>query len=73
MRNGGRDYGKGPRCRCKVAFDMINGFEYKPLPNRCHLMHLNDDKYAFQSNREKHRNDLGDVKETSVLAAMFAT
>jgi hypothetical protein len=72
MRNGGRDYGRDtPRCRCKVAFDMINGFEYKPLPNRCHLMHLNDDKFAFQSNREKHVNDLGSVTETNPIAAMF--
>ena len=72
MRNGGRDYGRDtPRCRCKVAFDMINGFEYKPLPNRCHLMHLNDDKFAFQSNREKHVNDKGSVKEKNPVAKMF--
>lgn len=72
MRNGGRDYGREtPRCRCKVAFDMINGFEYKPLTNRCHLMHLNDDKFAFQSNREKHTNDKGDIKEENPVAKMF--
>lgn len=35
MKNGGRDLGKNaPRCRCKVAFDMINGFAYKPLLKR---------------------------------------
>ncbi len=33
MRNGGRDWGK-QRCRCKVAFDMINFFEYKPNMKR---------------------------------------
>ena len=48
MRNGGRDWGSiTPRCRCKVAFDMINGFEYKPLLNKCHILHFNDNKYRF--------------------------
>ena len=62
MRNGGRDWGNNiPRCRCKVAFDMINGFEFKPVLSKCHLMHFNDNKYRFQSNREKHVNDKGDV------------
>ena len=33
------------RCRCKVSFDMQNFFEYKPALKRCHLVHLNDNKY----------------------------
>ncbi len=67
MRNGGRDY-VATRCRCKVAFDMINGFEYKPLLKRCHLMHFNDNKYKFQVRREKHANDHGDITEINPIA-----
>jgi hypothetical protein len=71
MRNGGRDYGNGPRCRCKVAFDLINGFEYKPLVDKCHLLHLNDEKYLFQSRREKHINDKGSIFEENGVAMML--
>lgn len=46
MRGGGRDWGK--RCRCKVAFDMINHLVYKPVLDKCHLLHFNDNKYRFQ-------------------------
>jgi len=71
MRNGGRDY-VATRCRCKVAFDMINGFEYKPMLKRCHLMHFNDNKYKFQARREKHANDHGSVDETNpIVAALY--
>eukprot|EP00601_Ochromonadales_sp_CCMP2298_P002646 CAMPEP_0173181470 /NCGR_PEP_ID=MMETSP1141-20130122/7298_1 /TAXON_ID=483371 /ORGANISM="non described non described, Strain CCMP2298" /LENGTH=273 /DNA_ID=CAMNT_0014104453 /DNA_START=172 /DNA_END=993 /DNA_ORIENTATION=+ len=66
MRGGGRDSGK-VRCRCKVAFDMQNGMDYKPHPNRCHLMHLNDNKYRFQSNRQKYIYDRGNVSHPGVL------
>lgn len=30
MKGGGRDFTKR-RCRCKVAFDMQNGYDYKPM------------------------------------------
>eukprot|EP01038_Epipyxis_sp_PR26KG_P008885 gene8885-11984_t len=70
MRNGGRDFTKN-RCRCKVAFDMINGFEYKPLLRKCHLMHFNDNKYRFQSKRNKFVYDKGDVTEYNALAKLF--
>ena len=72
MRNGGRDAGNNiPRCRCKVAFDMINGFEYKPILDRCHLMHFNDNKFLFQSRREKHANDHGNIQEYNAVAKLF--
>jgi len=59
MRNGGRDYGNNiPRCRCKVAFDMINGFEYKPMLKRCHLMHFNDNKFRFQGDYNNARENV---------------
>jgi len=70
MRNGGRDY-VSTRCRCKVSFDMINGFEYKPVLNKCHLMHYNDNKYKFQARREKHVNDKGSTFEPSPIVAMM--
>ena len=70
MRNGGRDY-VSTRCRCKVSFDMINGFEYKPVLNKCHLMHYNDNKYKFQARREKHVNDKGSIFEPSPIVPMM--
>jgi hypothetical protein len=70
MRNGGRDY-VATRCRCKVAFDMINGFEYKPVLDKCHLMHYNDNKYKFQSRREKHVNDKGDIFAPTPIVALL--
>mmetsp|Transcript_13950 Transcript_13950/g.14041 ORF Transcript_13950/g.14041 Transcript_13950/m.14041 type:complete len:91 (+) Transcript_13950:108-380(+) len=58
MRGGGRDAGKDtPRCRCKVAFDMMNGYTYRPFIDKCHLMHLNENKYRFQSKRLAKKKD----------------
>jgi len=72
MRNGGRDY-VATRCRCKVSFDMINGFEYKPMLKRCHLMHFNDNKYKFQVRREKHANDHGSIDEINpIVTSLYA-
>lgn len=72
MRNGGRDWGdKTPRCRCKVAFDMINGFEYKPMLKRCHILHFNDNKYRFQSSRSKRAHDFGSIDEYCPLVSLF--
>lgn len=72
MKNGGRDNGKSiPRCRCKVAFDMMNGFEYRPIPKKCHLMHLNNNKYRFQSRRLKHAQDKGNITQPNPLSALF--
>lgn len=70
MKGGGRDFTK-VRCRCKVGFDMQNGYQYYPVLRRCHLMHLNDNKYRFQSSRQKHVNDKGDVTQPSPLAALL--
>ncbi len=73
MRNGGRDWGSiTPRCRCKVAFDMINGFEYKPLLNKCHILHFNDNKYRFESSKGKHESDRGDVTKHCALVDLFS-
>jgi hypothetical protein len=72
MRNGGRDAGKDiPRCRCKVAFDMMNGYEYKPMPKKCHLMHLNNNKYRFESRRAKHVHDKGNILSPNLAAEIF--
>ena len=72
MKNGGRDLSKNAqRCRCKVAFDMINGFSYAPKLHRCHLLHFNDNKFRFQSNREKHVNDRGDVNMPCPIHRLF--
>lgn len=69
---GGRDAGKNiPRCRCKVAFDMQNGYSYKPSLDKCHIFHLNSNKYRFQSRRDKHVNDLGDIQKISPLVDLF--
>ena len=71
MRNGGRDSGKNiPRCRCKVSFDMHNGFLYKPDLNKCYLMHLNTNKYRFQSRRDKHIHDKGNITESNILSKL---
>jgi hypothetical protein len=53
---------------------MQNGYEYKPAMKRCHLMHFNDNKYRFQSNRSKpkHLYDRGNVSVVSPLAKLFA-
>ena len=48
MRGGGRDSARSPRCRCKVGFDLINGYAYRPIPDKCHLFHFNNNKYRFQ-------------------------
>jgi hypothetical protein len=72
MKNGGRDLSKtAKRCRCKVAFDMINGFAYAPKLHKCHLLHYNDNKYRFQSNREKHVNDRGSVEVPNPIHTLF--
>jgi hypothetical protein len=72
MRGGGRDH-TSMRCRCKVAFDMMNGFEYRPIPERCHLVHLNDNKYRFQSRRGKRTSDRGEITAHSTVALTLAT
>ena len=70
LRGGGRDH-TANRCRCKVAFDMMNNMEYKPYPQRCHLLHLNDNKYRFQSRRNKHAYDRGSITAPSPVADML--
>lgn len=47
LRGGGGNWGRNI-CRCKVGFDMINHLSFKPVLNKCHLIHLNDNKYRFQ-------------------------
>jgi hypothetical protein len=52
---------------------MINGFEYKPMLKRCHLMHFNDNKYKFQVRREKHANDHGSIDEINpIVTSLYA-
>jgi hypothetical protein len=70
MKGGGRDFTKY-RCRCKVGFDMQNGITYSPQVDRCHLMHFNDNKYRFQSNRQNHVHDNGDVTQFSPLSTLL--
>jgi hypothetical protein len=60
------------RCRCKVGLDMQNGFDYRPILKKCHLMHFNDNKYRFQSKRTKHTYDRGDVTQASALATLLS-
>jgi len=45
-KNGGRDHASRPipRCRCKVSFEMQNGFSFRPFTDKCHLLHFNDNK-----------------------------
>jgi len=50
---------------------MQNFFEYKPMLRKCHLVHLNDNKYRFQSKRTKHAFDKGDVTHVSPMAKML--
>jgi len=72
MKNGGRDLSRSAqRCRCKVSFDMINGFSYSPKLHRCHLLHFNDNKYRFQSKREKHINDRGSAETPSIIYSLY--
>jgi hypothetical protein len=59
------------RCRCKVAFEMTNFYEFKPHLNRCHLLHFNDNKYRFQSRRDKHKFDAGSIFEPCPMAKMI--
>lgn len=70
MKGGGRDFTKY-RCRCKVGFDMQNGITFHPMLDRCHIMHLNDNKYRFQSNRQNHVHDQGDVTQFCPLASLL--
>lgn len=51
---------------------MQNFFEYKPALKRCHLIHLNDNKYRFQSKRTKHVYDKGDVTQLSPITKMLS-
>ncbi|RYY72751.1 hypothetical protein EON63_20450 [archaeon] len=60
-----------PRCRCKVSFDMQNDFDYRPYPRKCHMLHLNDNKYRFQSKRTKHVYDKGDVNLPCPVVTML--
>lgn len=69
-KGGGRDHGT-PRCRCKVSFDMFNHLQYKPMLDQCHLLHLNDNKYRFQSRRQKHMHDKGSINSYSPIAELF--
>lgn len=50
---------------------MQNGITYHPQVDRCHLMHFNDNKYRFQSNRQNHVHDQGDVTQPSPLSALL--
>lgn len=52
---------------------MMNGYEYKPMPKRCHLMHFNDNKFRFQSKRLKHAQDRGSVLDANPAGQMFAS
>lgn len=79
-RGGGRDWGK--TCRCKVAFDMMNHYAFKPVLNRCHMLHFNDNKYRFQLIRDhgtKKRvkfaftHDNGDITAYNPIARMFSS
>ena len=70
MRGGGRDHTLN-RCRCKVSFDMMNGYEFRAIPEKCHLIHLNDNKYRFQSRRMKHSQDKGSLSEYVPLVTML--
>lgn len=70
MKGGGRDWTK-VRCRCKVGFDMQNGYDYRPVLKKCHLMHFNDNKHRFQSKRTKHVYDKGDVTVPCPLVKMM--
>jgi len=75
MRGGGRDWGDHattPRCRCKVGFEMMNGYSYQPYLDKCHLLHLHHAKYRFQSGRQKHRHDDGHITEISPVARFVA-
>ena len=72
MKGGGRDFTK-KRCRCKVALDMQNNYEYRPVLRKCHLMHFNDNKYRFQSRRTKHQYDRGDITAINPIAVLLAT
>jgi len=77
QRAGGRDSGKEtPRCRCKVALDMMNGYSFKPHIDKCHLMHLNDNKYRFQSKRLKKKDgstayDNGDITQPNPSSTLL--
>lgn len=70
MRGGGRDHTLN-RCRCKVSFDMMNGMEFRAIPEKCHLIHLNDNKYRFQSRRMKHAQDHGSLSEYVPIVSML--
>lgn len=60
------------RCRCKVGFDMHNWNAFHPVLNRCHLMHFNDNKYRFQSKRQHHHHDHGNIAEPGPLSFLLS-
>lgn len=54
--------------------DMANGYTDRPMPDKCHLMHLNHKKYAFEANARKGADVLrGDKHELNPVATLFAT
>jgi hypothetical protein len=59
------------RCRCRVALDMQNNYAFHPMLKRCHLLHFNDNKFRFQSNRMKRQFDKGDVTLVNPIAALL--
>lgn len=83
MRGGGGSWGRNV-CRCKVAFDMINQLSYRPVLYKCHLIHLNDNKYRFQlirthgkKGKKGHHeklvfdHDNGNITAVSPIASLY--
>jgi hypothetical protein len=68
---------------------MANHLVYKPLLNKCHLIHLNDNKYRFQLIRahgkkkkahgnQQHQhvvfdNDNGDITLPNPISVLFGS
>jgi hypothetical protein len=52
---------------------MTNFYEFKPHLNRCHILHFNDNKYRFQSRRDKHKFDQGSIFVYSPIARMIVS
>lgn len=75
QQSGGRDKLSTPnmrQCRCKVAFDMSNGYSNTPMPEFCHLMHLNDKKYSYEA-VSRRANDVvrGSTTQENPVTAML--
>ena len=47
MKGGGRDHARANRCRCKVAFDLINHKSYRPEPDKYVLYVRTSVDFAF--------------------------